>query len=247
MYITIKTNDQFVTVAGQYKVHAVANMTPMPTSLEYLKNSIDGYGQQYDITLYKGVIIDGRCRASVCHDLGLPTKAIDLWDLNGEMEDIALMQHVQNAFARQDLLPAQRAMMAAYACATKQHKELGYTQIEYAKKICNIGKTHMDTAIYVLKHNPKYASQIYVTGLATIKKRTYGLRDTEQILRNKEYLKHNKIIPEPVEEPKPNFYLKANLLITKATEQMVAEGYSIEEVKKTLYAVAVKLGVKHGK
>jgi len=247
MYITSKDKSNVVTVAGQYRVHAVANMKPMPTSLEYLKNSIEDYGQKYEITLYKGEIIDGRCRASVCHDLGLPTQAIDLWDFYGEMEDIALMQHAQAAFARQDLLPAQRAMMAAYECAKNQHKSLGYTQKEYAKRIFNCSSTHLHRAIYVLNHNPKYASQIYATGLATIKKRTYGLRDTEQILRNKEYLKHNKIIPEPVEEPKPNFYLKANLLITKATEQMVAEGYSIEEVKKTLYAVAVKLGAKHGK
>jgi hypothetical protein len=248
MYKTERNDVNYVITAGGLHVHKVANQIPMPISLDYLKSAIERNGLLEPITLYAGEIIDGRCRASVCQDLGIKIQAIDLFKKYGNQTLEQLNTYVHNKFARRNLLPAQRAMVAAKACIEKKHKLLGLSKINYAKQICDVRSSTMDRAIYILKANKQYADELYNTGYAKISNKILGLRSVFNYLKEQEYLLSIALdddlnVKPKVKKPRVNPYFE--MLNNLANDQINNNSYSISDFQTEIYEAIYLIGMRH--
>jgi hypothetical protein len=249
MYETERNDLNYVITAGSLHVHSVANQIPMPISLDYLKSAIERNGLLEPITLYAGEIIDGRCRASVCQDLGIKIQAIDLFEKLGNQTLKQLNTYVHDKFTRRNLLPAQRAMIAAKACIEKKHKLFGLSKINYASQICDVRSSTMDRAIYILKANRQYADELYNTGYAKINNKSLGLTHVFDYLKEQEYLLsvelQDNFWDAPItKKPKINPYI--DTISNMAKQQMNNGNYSFEDVKSQVYEAIYLIGKKHG-
>jgi len=106
---------------GNLKVHPVAEIVPMAIESEQaaLTANIKEFGQLESIKLYRGAIVDGRCRATACLTLGIEPKVFDLPNNTklAELEEIAI-----GASIHRNLTPTQKAIIA-YKLWKKQNKK----------------------------------------------------------------------------------------------------------------------------
>lgn len=93
-------------------IHPYAGLVPLATELDQisLTDSINRYGQQEPIILWKGQIVDGRCRQKALLALARP---IAYKELDNELSDRDVRIWVQANNTRRQLTVTQKATIAA--------------------------------------------------------------------------------------------------------------------------------------
>lgn len=138
------------------EVHPLANQVPMalPEEQKALELNIKENGQQIPIILYRGKIIDGRCRALACLALNITVRTEFL---PNNLTIAQVTDKVKSLNTRRNLTKAQKAVIAArqYCPNTK------VTQ----KSICEawgVDKREFTAANYLLKIRPDYAEALFL-------------------------------------------------------------------------------------
>lgn len=102
-----------------YEIHELAHLVPMASDSEQdaLTNDIKANGQLETIKLYRGKVIDGRCRLKSCTDLGLEAKTESVPN-NLSLAEVAKL--VKSWNTRRNLTRTQKVISAYY-----QHRDNG--------------------------------------------------------------------------------------------------------------------------
>lgn len=118
----IRNTKKEITQAGGLPVHPLANEDPLPTdeSMDALFISISKDGQRDPILVWRGKIIDGRCRACICAFLKKEVIVKNL-PYNSSMKTLEIYA-MQSATRRHDT-PTQRAIKAAYHAAKNPNEK----------------------------------------------------------------------------------------------------------------------------
>lgn len=157
------------------KIHPAAELFPMMEAAELneLAANIKGHGQQQDIILLDGAILDGRNRYKACEIAGV---APQTREYTGSLApvDYVLSQNLH----RRHLTAGQRAMVAAnakplYAAEAKErmHKGRPKEGVEIipqdtgkardkAAAAVGVNPRYVDQAEYVIKNAPEVAEQV---------------------------------------------------------------------------------------
>ncbi len=111
--------DSETTTVPPLQVHPVANIFPMMSAQEYegLKEDIRLHGQREHITVWHGLLVDGRNRLRACKELGIEPEIGELMDETDPVQ-YALSQNLH----RRHLSTAQRSMVGT-KLATLRHGE----------------------------------------------------------------------------------------------------------------------------
>jgi len=130
---------------GQFKVNTLANLVPMasPAEQAVLTASIKEQGQREPIVLWRGEIVDGRCRQKACIDLGIPILYKEI-DSENSKEDVGILVKALNT--RRNLTHTQKVMVASKesmrsdSSVKKQAKAWGVSEVlvKNARWIWNI-------------------------------------------------------------------------------------------------------------
>ena len=139
---------------GGMKIHPLANMVPMATSEEQkaLQASIQANGQREDVVLYRGQIVDGRCRALACELLGISVK---FKELPHKTSIKKISKIVCDVNIRRNLTVSQKAIVAY-----REYKQSSLNQ----KKICEkwgVGQNTFTCVSFLDKNRPDYLSLIF--------------------------------------------------------------------------------------
>lgn len=129
-------------------VHFLANIVPMASDAEQavLQEDIRQQGQRHNIILYRGKIVDGRCRALACEVLGIKVKSENLpnnMDLN------AVADVVKSENSRRNLTNTQKAIVAYRVWEADQSIEQVAIYTAWA-----ITKEQFRVAKYIAEHSP---------------------------------------------------------------------------------------------
>jgi hypothetical protein len=134
-----------------YEVHPIANIFPLldenSPAFKAFVEDIEKRGQQEQIWIFEGKILDGRNRYLACQRLGLePKTRVYLGD-----DPIGFVLGVN--LHRRHLDESQRAMvgakLASLGVGANQHSK-GGTSIDVASKLVNVGRASIDRARKVL-------------------------------------------------------------------------------------------------
>lgn len=144
------------------KIHELANMVPMASPLEQeaLRDSIERNGQREPIILYRGSIVDGRCRALACENLGID---VDQVDLPHKMPLKEVKKMVMDLNTRRNLNTAQKAIIAVRA---KQGNP-GMTARDVGR-MWGVRANEFSCANYLLKHRPDLLDILFEGGLVAV-------------------------------------------------------------------------------
>lgn len=141
---------------GLFPIHELAALVPLATESEQaaLTLSIKENGQQQPITLYKGAIVDGRCRQAALDILGHNIMYTELDD-NLTEDQVAMWVDVNNT--RRQLTPTQLAFTAA-----KQYlKSTTKTSLIKVAKRWSINKVTVTYAIWLVRNKPDVAELLF--------------------------------------------------------------------------------------
>lgn len=154
MNITTNSRGECAAI-GTYEVHPLANMVPMATLEEQaaLEDDIRANGQLHPIKLYRGRIVDGRCRTLACLELGVQPATVNLSN-NMTLDEVAT--YVKSENTRRNLNIAQKAIIAAKAAAANPN-------INYKDACVTWGIKANDfyAGKYILAHNAGYAAALF--------------------------------------------------------------------------------------
>jgi len=162
MKIKTNTNGECVAI-GAYAVHPLANMVPMASPEEQvaLKDDIQKNGQLHPVTLYRGKIVDGRCRTLACLDLSIqPTTK----NLSNNMTLNEVGTYVKSENTRRNLNTAQKAIIAAKAVEANPKIK--------GKDACNIWGIKANefySGKYILANRADYAAALFKGNAVPIK------------------------------------------------------------------------------
>ena len=125
-----------------YQPHPLANLMPAmtPESYENLKNSIKINGLFQPISVYQGIILDGRHRFQACLDLDLQP-AIEEW--NGA--DALRYVEAMNLARRQLSLPQRALAAASISTAAKGRNKHTATAAPSQEVAANLYQVSLDT------------------------------------------------------------------------------------------------------
>lgn len=138
-----------------YQVHKAASLVPLAgmAEQEALKDDIKANGQQQPISLYRGKIVDGRCRQNACIELGI---GVDAKELPNNMSMKEVESYVKSVNTRRNLTVAQKAITAM-----KEMERTGDTNITNASKRWGVSRADITNAIYINKEQPRYIEPLF--------------------------------------------------------------------------------------
>ena len=137
------------------RVHPEANTVAMMTTEEQLalKTRIAEHGQEVPIILFRGFIVDGRCRSLACAELGIDVISISLPHKTTREQ---IKNKVINMETRRDKTTAQKAMRAAYALADDPKLRTGVATTTYASTPHEVA-----AAKYILANHPHVGKSLF--------------------------------------------------------------------------------------
>lgn len=199
-------------------VHPIANMYPMMQKKEYenLLNSIEenGYDVTQPITLYKGLILDGRNRYNACIELDIAyvTRVFEGTDEEALEESRRLNSY------RRHLENDQRAMCAAYEVIQSRDKKPKIS-VAFATELHSVSsKRQVERAIAIINYDEKMAKNVF-----NGKTRLY---EAYQAMEQIEALKN----PRPTVESQTSE--KDEYDQTQTQEQMTQKNLELEQLKE---------------
>ena len=148
------SNDEPMSV-NDLKIHPLANTVPMATFDEQsaLKEDIKKNGQQIPVLLYRKQIIDGRCRALTCSELGITLKTETLPHKTPKEE---VKRKVKSLNTRRNLSITQKSLVAA-----REHINNPKMKQEDICSSWGVGANSFFSAKYIVKNRPDYAEQLF--------------------------------------------------------------------------------------
>ncbi len=166
-----------------FEAHPAAGLVPMATAEEQkaLTEDIKLNGQEEDIMLYRGKIIDGRCRQLACKELGIQVKSIALPN-NMSLEDVHALVKSRNI--RRNLNRTQKVISA--------YRESINRKISLAKAARSWGltKAELSQIKYIEENKPLWVQILfngdkveYIDGDSGKVKLGLGIRGIEKSIR----------------------------------------------------------------
>jgi hypothetical protein len=143
-----------------YEVSPLAEIVPLASELEQISliESIKSTGQETPALIWRGKIVDGRCRQIACRALGIPLKTAVLDDT---LPEDVVREKVISTNIRRNLTIAQKAIWMYRAYLTEK------SDVEKSDAITVLGRkigVHLK-AFYAVrdiqKHNPMYVDILY--------------------------------------------------------------------------------------
>ena len=141
----------------EYEIHPAAGLVPMAVEAEQLvlKMDIEENGQRDPAALYRGKIVDGRCRYKACNELGIELKVIPLPN-NMSIADVEA--YVKSVNTRRNLTRSQKVITA--------YREMLKTKLSGAKTAERwaLTPTEISSAKFISVNRPDYAEKIFNGG-----------------------------------------------------------------------------------
>lgn len=133
----------------------LAGLVPMavPSEQESLTLSIAENGLQDPVILWRGEIVDGRCRQKACITLGIPVRAKDLDDDRQE-DDIAT--YVKTVNTRRNLTVAQKIMVAS-----KESCKTGSRSVGDIAKSWGVSRAILTMANFISRKRPEFVEPLF--------------------------------------------------------------------------------------
>jgi hypothetical protein len=140
---------------GNLPVHPLANIVPMACPDEQLALELDiqQQGQVDPIVLYRGKIVDGRCRALACLALGV---AVRTESLPNNFTITEVTDKVKSLNTRRNLTKSQKAIIAA-----KQYRVDTSVEQKGIFTSWGVSKPDFAAANYLLTNRPDYADALF--------------------------------------------------------------------------------------
>jgi len=139
----------------------LAGIVPMaiPVEQEALTANIKENGLREPVVLWRGDIVDGRCRQKACTLAEVAVRAVDLGD---ELTEEEVFQWVKGANTRRNLTMAQKIMVAS-----KESLKEGSRSLDYIAKSWAIGRRSLTMANYISKARPEFIEPL-LNGLTVL-------------------------------------------------------------------------------
>ncbi len=137
-----------------YDIHETAGLVPMAVASEQqaLTNDIRDNGQREDATLYRGKIVDGRCRYKACSILGLELK---VKELPNNMSITEVEAFVKSVNTRRNLTRSQK-VIAAYRSMLKSKLSMAKVAARWA-----ITSSEVSHGKFISVNRPDYAERLF--------------------------------------------------------------------------------------
>jgi len=138
------------------EVHPLANLVPLalPEEQRALELNIAKNGQEIPIILYRGKIVDGRCRAMACLALQI---AVKTESLSNNLTISEVTAKVKSLNTRRNLTKAQKAVIAA-----RQYRENTTLTQKLVCESWGVDKREFTSANYLLTNRPDYAEALFL-------------------------------------------------------------------------------------
>jgi hypothetical protein len=137
----------------------LAGIVPMalPSEQEALTTDIKNNGQREPVVLWKGEIVDGRCRQKACLLAGKPIMAKDLDD---ELTEDEVKTFVKSVNTRRNLTATQKIIVACKESFTPAAKSVAEIAVSWG-----ISTTLLKNARYIYTERPDFIEPLF-NGLA---------------------------------------------------------------------------------
>ena len=163
----------------------LAGVVPMalPSDQEALNRDIAENGQREPIVLYKGKIVDGRCRQNAIKIAGLPN--ILYKELDDELDEDDVKSYVKSVNTRRNLTYTQKLMVA---CRESFKPNKAKKLIDIAKD-WGVSEPALKNARYVAKKRPEFIEILFNGGSVTILDKDGNSKSSNKISAIYSYLK----------------------------------------------------------
>jgi hypothetical protein len=160
---------------GGFPIHELAAIVPLADTAEQatLMYSISIAGQSLPIILWKGAVVDGRCRQKALTALNYDIMYTELPDTATEAE---VRSYVMSVNTRRNLTNSQKIAIACKQYLSNKDK----TTIVAAAKEWGVGEMTLKNALWIHKQDPAVIETIFNGGTITI-----GDKDGKAVLTNK--------------------------------------------------------------
>lgn len=139
---------------GNYSIHPLANLVAMANEREQaaLTQDILNNGQNEPAVLWKGKIVDGRCRQLACTTLGI---ALKTRELDAALTEDEVTKVVKSLNTRRNLTETQKL-----ASAYLEQERIGKTNNEAAAEWA-VSVRSLQNFKYIAQHRPELVSPLF--------------------------------------------------------------------------------------
>lgn len=140
----------------KYPIHEYAGLVPMATKDEQAALNLDiaENGLKEPIVLWKGQVVDGRCRQIACNLAG---ERIRVKELDDDLTDDEVKSFVKSVNTRRNLSMTQKIMSA---CRQKLDPSVKGT-IEKIAESWGISKSILNNALYIARQRPEFIDPLF--------------------------------------------------------------------------------------
>lgn len=216
---------------GTFEVHELAALVPMATDLEQaaLTEDIRLNSQKEPVTLWKGALIDGRCRQLALSMLRFP---IAYKELDSDLTEKEVAAYVKSINTRRNLTMTQKAMSGAISKIDKRDTR----SIAKIATSWSVSKALMENAMYIYRQDKATAIALF-DGLSVDILDDKG-RDTTSSKISAVYA-HLKRLEQKVPKSKDEFTWNVKSVIV--TQAGLDEYFKVlKEAKETGYGYSEK-------
>lgn len=137
-----------------YEVHELASIVPMMPEKEQvaLTEDIKANGQKLAAVLWRGKIIDGRCRQVACEAIG---KELEVKHLDDSLTEAEVRVIVKSLNTRRNLTMTQK-IVSAY-----REFERGFGSLDELATAWAVSKRSLSNCSYISKHKPEYLDPLF--------------------------------------------------------------------------------------
>lgn len=215
-----------------FEIHEYASLVPMATTEEQaaLNRDIQKNGLREPVVLWKGKIVDGRCRQIACNFAGEKIRSRDLDD---DLDDTAVKSFVKSINTRRNLTQTQKVIAA---CKEKQGSSLGSRELSDS---WGIGYATLNNAIYISRQAPEFIEPLFNGESVTIKDKNNHPVTSSKINAIYAYLKREE---QSVKEDKFHEWKENSFIKTQAGkdwhQKFKSRNPKINEMKEVVMALA---------
>lgn len=164
--------------------HRLAGIVPMasPSEQAVLTESIKEFGQKEPIVLWKGEVVDGRCRQTSLVLLG---RHMLYRELDSGLTEEEVMVFVKAVNTRRNLTLPQKVMVACKEYVANKHR----VTVKKTAMSWGIGEVTLKNALWVYKQEPGIIETLFNGGVVAIKDEKGNLIESNKITAIYAYLK----------------------------------------------------------
>ena len=140
----------------QFEVHDYAALVPMANAVEQdaLTKDIKDHGLREPIVLWRGKVVDGRCRLKACKALG---ERIRIKELDDELDDAAVKAFVKSVNTRRNLTTTQKIMSACRVSLDKDNT----LKLQDIAESWGISFSILKNARFIANNAPEYIIPLF--------------------------------------------------------------------------------------